>query len=191
MEPPGFQIIFLPFADDIRQVTEQYYDREQANEEQTAAAVEMIHSAKIPGFSASTFENPRLAKHYACVQALALFKDETGFNEEEDDVVKPDVEGQAIITEPSVAMFVETLPEYSEPAKKGSSGSSKRKAKEPLIDLKEAKQMKMDFETIYRDGLVKKQTVARLKAFLKSQGLPCTGKKQDLIDKVNACYDEK
>ena len=49
---------------------------------------------KNKGYDAFTFENPKIQKHYACLQALALFKDETGFNEKDDDALFPDVEGE-------------------------------------------------------------------------------------------------
>ena len=47
--PPGFQLVFLPFADDIRQITDQYFNREQADDTQIAAAADMIEHARIPG----------------------------------------------------------------------------------------------------------------------------------------------
>ena len=52
------------------------------------------HFFKNKGYDAFTFENPKIQKHYACLQALALFKDETGFNEKDDDALFPDVEGE-------------------------------------------------------------------------------------------------
>ena len=187
IEPPGFQIIFLPFADDIRQVTDSYYNREQATEAQTAAAVDVIKNGRIGPFSSSTFENPKLAKHYACVQALALFKDETGFDEENgDDEVKPDEEGQKLYLEPKVRVFMDTLPELIEPVKKVT--GKKRKAA-AAIPPEEAKQQKVDMHEIWKEGMVKKQSVSRLKGFLKSQGLPVSGKKADLVERVSKLYE--
>ena len=185
-EPPGFQIVFLPFADDIRQLTDPYFDREQATSTQIAAASDMVQNAMIPHYDASCFENPELAKHYCCLQALALFKDDTGFFEDDDDCVKPDMEGQKEYTEPAVRTFVSTLPERVEVAKK--TASKKRKAEAPPLSEEEAKQMRVDMKEIHSNGTLKKQSVARLKSFLKSQGHAVSGKKAELLERVEKLF---
>ena len=185
-EPPGFQIIFLPFADDIRQITRQYFDREQATATQIAAAGQIINNTMIPHYSASVFDNPELAKHFAALQALAMYK-EIDFTEAEDDLVHPDYEGQKEYTEPYVKTFVETLPQAVVVEKK-KAASKKRKAPASKMSEAESKQAKVDMEEINKNGTLKKQSVARLKTFLKSQGKPVGGKKGELVERIQAMF---
>ena len=180
-EPSGFQIVFLPFADDIRQIQDVYFDREQATEEQQEMAEALIQHAKVRSFDPSCFENPKLQKHYAALQALALRKDELDWHEDFDDDVRADHEGLAAQAEPLARALADRLPEKVDPPPKG---SKKRKATAAPIDEKVRKQQRMDFLQMEEEGTLDKQSVPRLKAFLKSQGLPLSGKKADLVTRA-------
>ncbi|XP_014670156.1 PREDICTED: X-ray repair cross-complementing protein 6-like [Priapulus caudatus] len=70
--PPGFHVVFLPFADDLRKLKLQEMPR--ANEEQIAKAKVVIKKLKII-YSPESFENPVLQKHWRNIEAFALERD--------------------------------------------------------------------------------------------------------------------
>ena len=120
-----------------------------------------------------------------------MFKDETGFDEKDDDALFPDEEGQKEVTEPVVRIVVETLPEKKETAvKKSGAATKKRKAAAPPVSEEEKKQQKIDMSEIYLNGMLSKQTMPRLKQFLKSQGLAVGGKKSELVERVQGLYPD-
>jgi len=91
--PPGFNLLFLPYADDIRSTDEiikkQNIEAENVNLEQFEAAKKLIKKMNID-FDSRNFENPTLQKHYATLQALALGESEV---EKIEDLLRPDPDG--------------------------------------------------------------------------------------------------
>eukprot|EP01147_Barroeca_monosierra_P011025 gene11025-3095_t len=78
--PPGFHVIVLPFADDIREIKKNSLP--EPSEEQVRAMKKLITSMNFSAFSSERFENPTLQKHYAVIEALALNMDaEDDFND--------------------------------------------------------------------------------------------------------------
>ncbi|CAH8575574.1 unnamed protein product [Heterobilharzia americana] len=67
--PPGFHIIFLPYADDFRDIDIPI--SEIANESQVDIAKAMIRKLMVP-FTPGQIENPLLQRYYALLEALAL-----------------------------------------------------------------------------------------------------------------------
>ncbi|CAH8858686.1 unnamed protein product [Trichobilharzia szidati] len=67
--PPGFHIIFLPFADDFRDID--IPSGEIANESQVDIAKAMIRKLMVP-FSPGQIENPLLQRYYSLLEALAF-----------------------------------------------------------------------------------------------------------------------
>lgn len=102
--PPGFQLIFLPFADDIRdinQIFEAAGYKEEAKEEEGESIFEQLtneekNSAKLLvknmyiDFNSRNFENPSIQQFYSGLQALALNEKKP---EVVDDLLQPDYEG--------------------------------------------------------------------------------------------------
>ena len=101
--PPGFQLIVLPFADDIRgldnimeaagfQQAEEVQDQpalvDRLRAEEKNAAKLLIKNLTID-FDARNFENPTIQKFYSGLQALALNEDEP---EPVEDLLEPDYE---------------------------------------------------------------------------------------------------
>ncbi|CDW84185.1 ku p70 dna helicase [Stylonychia lemnae] len=100
--PPGFQLIFLPYADDIRDINSIFeaagYNEEDpedksifdqlTNEEKQAAKL-MVKNMYID-FNSRNFENPSLQQFYAGLQALALNEQNP---EPVEDLLQPDYEG--------------------------------------------------------------------------------------------------
>jgi ATP-dependent DNA helicase 2 subunit 1 len=90
IEPPGFHIIYLPYADGIRKLLS--FEREQsATEKQVLKAKKLVSKLYID-FSSYNFENPSLQQHYASLQALALDHKEV---DPITDYIQPDLEGMS------------------------------------------------------------------------------------------------
>jgi len=87
LTPPGFHVIFLPFADDFRKIKmEENLGR--ACLAQIDKAKELIKKVQF-AFKSEGFENPALQKHYANLEAMALERDAP---EEISDFTVPDAE---------------------------------------------------------------------------------------------------
>jgi ATP-dependent DNA helicase 2 subunit 1 len=89
MTPPGFHLIHLPYADDIRPL--KFEPQPKATTEQIVKAKKVVKSLRIK-FDSRNFENPALQRHYANLQAIALDRE---ILEETPDYVVPDEEGMA------------------------------------------------------------------------------------------------
>ena len=105
IKPPGFHMVYLPYADDLRKVTVEEHPR--ANEEQIDKMKEVIDKLKFT-YTPDSFENPALQKFYRCLEAFALDRDEV---EEFDDLTEPNVEridrkAGDLITEFKVSFFL-------------------------------------------------------------------------------------
>lgn len=97
LSPPGFHMVLLPFADEIRRldlpvpaVAAVSASSPVAAAAATAAsegARRVVEAMQINGFTPGCIENPVLQRHYAAVQALALSEDQP---EETPDVLQPD-----------------------------------------------------------------------------------------------------
>ncbi|EOY13402.1 KU70 isoform 3 [Theobroma cacao] len=96
IEPPGINMIYLPYSDDIRDVEEIFPDTDddapRADEDQIQKAAALIKRIDMRDFSVSQFANPALQRHYAVLQALALEEDDIP---ETIDETLPDEEGLA------------------------------------------------------------------------------------------------
>jgi len=144
----------------------------------------------------TSIHNPVLQKQYAMLQALALDED-TGsggggggsWSEARDDDLPPDAGLWAGFAD-KVDAFLALLPEDAVKEK------GKRKAPAASAAPKATKKAKasgddddddapqLDWAAMHAAGEVPKQTVPSLKAFLKSRGLPVSGKKADLVDRA-------
>ncbi|ETW05709.1 hypothetical protein, variant 3 [Aphanomyces invadans] len=89
VQPMGFQVIFLPFLDDIRPLRA---PQQQATSTQVDAACQVIRSLTLS--TMPSFQNPELQKHYASIQALALDEDVLAFDDKDDSTL-PDAAGFA------------------------------------------------------------------------------------------------
>ena len=91
--PPGFNLIFLPYADEIHSTGEilkrQNIEAENVSKEQFDAATRLIKKMNFD-FDSRNFENPSLQQFYGTLQALALNETEI---EKTEDNLRPDKEG--------------------------------------------------------------------------------------------------
>jgi ATP-dependent DNA helicase 2 subunit 1 len=197
--PQGFNMIFLPYADDIRS-PESIIKREKivkVNEQQVAAAKLLVKNLSID-FDSRQFENPAIQNFYATIQALAL-------NEKEPepivDIMQPDYEGMA-----KFAAIIEQFKEVTygdeynrneirgvkgKRQSKNNSGMKKKKVEEEKEDVmddimndrlnEEDEELKSKFE----DGTIKSLTTGQLKEILQSRKVKIgKANKEDLLDKL-------
>eukprot|EP01121_Diplochlamys_sp_Union-15-3_P011126 TRINITY_DN3189_c0_g1_i8.p1 TRINITY_DN3189_c0_g1~~TRINITY_DN3189_c0_g1_i8.p1 ORF type:complete len:423 (+),score=69.93 TRINITY_DN3189_c0_g1_i8:321-1589(+) len=202
--PPGFHLIHLPFAEDIRNPNIE--KQPSADTDQILKAKMLVKKLRIV-FDSTKFENPALQKHYASLQDVALERKEL---EEVPDYVTPDEEGmmrfKKIITEFKDSVFP---PNYepnpkSKPAK---NVGKKRKREEPTSQESEAngstkgtKRRKVtteeknaattgrNWERLVADDEIKNLRIPELRAYLKINKVRGYSKlnKMDLVEAVTA-----
>jgi len=112
LEPAGFYLIYLPYADDIRAVKLQ--PAPKANEEQIKKAKKIVKALRIK-FDSRNFENPAIQKHYSNLQALALDRET---QEDTPDYVMPDEEGMSKFSDTISEFKADILGNNYDPKKK-------------------------------------------------------------------------
>ncbi|KAK3593948.1 hypothetical protein CHS0354_040681 [Potamilus streckersoni] len=178
--PPGFHVIYFPFADDFRKVTLENMPR--ANAEQIDKAKEVIRKLQF-SFSSENFENPVLQKYWRNIEALALDRD---IPEEMIDYTLPDVERMEKKAGKEIQNFKDQVfPDGYTPGAKqktGDNAAAKKARMEQAANL-------IDAETEAKAGRLGKLTVAVLKEIIKREGITSgSSKKADLIDVISAHY---
>jgi ATP-dependent DNA helicase 2 subunit 1 len=90
--PPGFNLVFLPYAEDVRDIEEHLSHNEKLPEpskEEARTAKLFVKNMSID-FNPRNFENPSIQKFYSGLQSFALNEDQP---EEFQDTLEPDREG--------------------------------------------------------------------------------------------------
>ncbi|GBE90053.1 ATP-dependent DNA helicase II subunit 1 [Sparassis crispa] len=178
-EPPGFHLIPLPFADDIRAApVEQSF---RASDELKDAARQWIDklSVKNGAYPPDSYPNPALAYHNAQLEASA-FREEF------------DAEGFEDLTLPKCDMIHkragQLMKEWKRLLLHDESANtvivttgSKRKAD---ISVDEA-----EIRSKHEVNMLGKLRVDQLKEFLKSKSQPTSGKKAELVERVSDWLD--
>ncbi|XP_067655982.1 X-ray repair cross-complementing protein 6-like [Haliotis asinina] len=180
--PPGFHVIFLPFADDFRKVPAE--DCPRATTEQIDKAKDVIKKLQFK-FSSESFDNPVLQNHWRNIEALALDRDAP---DELVDYTKPNDEkmrkraGQTIEDFKDLVFPEDYVPGAKRKATPSESAAAKAaKLATAMVDL--------DIKKEAQAGRLGKLTVAVLKEFIKKEKIPSSGtKKADLIDAISAHY---
>eukprot|EP00826_Nyctotherus_ovalis_P009446 TRINITY_DN1249_c0_g1_i2.p1 TRINITY_DN1249_c0_g1~~TRINITY_DN1249_c0_g1_i2.p1 ORF type:complete len:635 (+),score=225.54 TRINITY_DN1249_c0_g1_i2:60-1964(+) len=199
--PQGFNMIFLPYADDIRS-PESIIKRDRppkVNEEQVSAAKLLIKNLSID-FDSRQFENPAIQKFYATVQALALNEREP---EPIADIMQPDYEGMAkfsaIIEQFKQVTYGDSYNHARQHNDRGGGqGKRQRKGGEKKKKSEEEKGEEMDdvmnerlgeeneeLRNKFEDGSIRSCTVDQLKEMLQSRRIKIgKASKEDLLDKL-------
>ncbi len=186
LRPGGFHLVFLPFADDLRNVPQ--VSLVEPEPEQVDAAKKMIKRLRLRDYYPEAFENPDLQSHYSLIEGLALQRDEV---EVPEDTTVPDPEMQKSKLKGADVAFLEAVyPDGYDPDR----DSSKRKpaapkqepaAKKPKRTRKPVDVDTLDVGSFVASKTVEKLKVAELKEYLISVGIVPTGmRKPALVDKV-------
>eukprot|EP00850_Spirogloea_muscicola_P014919 SM000110S18926 [mRNA] locus=s110:292351:298253:+ [translate_table: standard] len=203
VQPPGMQMIYLPYADDIR-MAEQYHVSQEApvaraSKEQVDKALAMIRRFELKDFSPDQISNPLLTSaetamvgllaalqhHFAIIEALALDEDEA---REVKDETLPD---EKSLERPAVRAAVQAFKDAAygenhdaeEAEKEYAKGASTRKRQATAEAAVEAAR-DFDWTELAEQGKLQELTAEQLKIFCRANHLPLTGAKAVLIDRI-------
>ncbi|XP_066563314.1 X-ray repair cross-complementing protein 6 isoform X1 [Amia ocellicauda] len=184
--PPGFHLIFLPFADDVR--TLDTPQKTPATPEQVDKMKEIVHKLRFK-YRSDAFENPVLQQHYRNLEALAL---DLLQPDPIEDHTLPKVDMMDKRLGPLVQEFKELVypPDYNPDSTK--STAAKRKAAEGAAGGEKRPRAEVPEDELrahVEKGTLGKLTVPVLKEACRSLGVRTTGtKKQELIDALMQHY---
>ncbi|KAI9252347.1 SPOC like C-terminal domain-containing protein [Phascolomyces articulosus] len=189
-QPPGFCLIRLPYADDIRDMPPAVTER--ASDEQVEAAGQVLDKLYLDKmYDPADYENPSLQLHYAVLQSLALDQ-ETVETVPDDTLPKFEVINDRLKNcvphlESLLAEGIEVEPFNNSRKRKesanGDAESSQKRIRRPLSGSK-------SIEECYRDETLDLCTVPMLKEWVKSKGTYPKARKTDLIVQVCNILDK-
>jgi ATP-dependent DNA helicase 2 subunit 1 len=211
--PPGMWLVPLPFADDIRQFPESAEKPLKTTDELTDKMRIIIEQLQLPKgvYDPARYPNPDLQWFYRILQAMAL---EEELPEQPDDKTVPRFKqidkrcGEYIQDygkefEAAYAQVAKsTFPHRGKATGKRASvepeadekPKSKRVKKEPKVKEEDGGEEGMSDEqmaNLNNKGHISKQTVAVLKSFLGERGESVSGKKADLLERVQQYLEGK
>lgn len=175
--PPGFHLIWLPFADDFRKL-KLGEEVPKANTEQIDKAKELVKKLMF-SFDSEQFENPALQTHYANVEAMALDKDAP---EEVEDLTTPDVERIDRRAGKLIQEFKDLVfPDGYVPGAKRRAAGGGLAAKKPKLNIE------IDVAAEAKAGRLNKLTIPVLKEYMKKARIMGVGtRKADLVEAINS-----
>ena len=193
----GFHMITLPFADDLRDFKKPEKPAE-TSDEQVSKALEIIENLKVPsGFTASSFENPVIKRHYSLLQAHALGREMDEFK----DSTMPDADAiDAKIGSLARDFKLLTGLKDQEPGSKVAPKSApvkKRKAKDDTDadadadNDNDANGAGNLVQAAFEKGKLKSLTVAQLKDFLSANGIKAKKLKGEIVEQVTEFLSQK
>ncbi|XP_035167011.1 X-ray repair cross-complementing protein 5 [Oxyura jamaicensis] len=181
--PPGFHVIFLPYADDKRNVD--YTEKVPASQEQVNKMKEIIQKLRFK-YRTDSFENPVLQQHFRNLEALALDMMEP---EEAKDLTMPKSEEMSRRLGNLVEEFKQLVypPDYNPDGKaaKRKQACDDQADKRPKIEISED-----SLRSYVQAGTLGKLTVPALKDVCRLYGLRSGGKKQELIDALTEYFNK-
>ena len=210
LQPPGMNMIFLPYADDIRKVEPdgvEQMKRCDVSNQQHAMLIEKAKKVvdKLLLTDLNQPSNPKLQKHYDALELLALEQlDETEEKKDGDieedifvDEIKPDNEGMFNIAKTEIEEYLDTLSNFGglvssdngtrsrkRAAADGNNTGRKRKvAKRKATDTTSSANG-FDWKTLAQNDELKSLKVKDLKVYLNQNGLKMSGRKADLIQRI-------
>ncbi|KAM3591334.1 uncharacterized protein V6R79_000337 [Siganus canaliculatus] len=176
--PPGFNVIYLPYADDIRTLDPPQFP--SASQIQVEKMKEIVSKLRFK-YRSDAFENPVIQQHFRSLEALAL---DMMAPEETEDLIMPKVEQINALLGPLAQEFKDLVypegynPEGKPAAKRKTADSGGGAEKKPKVEVTED-----DLRTHIQKGTLGKLTVAVLKDACEQFGVRHSGKKkQELMD---------
>eukprot|EP00878_Enallax_costatus_P017342 GHUV01018214.1.p1 GENE.GHUV01018214.1~~GHUV01018214.1.p1 ORF type:complete len:638 (+),score=155.08 GHUV01018214.1:188-2101(+) len=199
--PTGFQMIYLPYRDDLRQpesdpalVGKLLTDGRpaQATQEQVEAAAKLVSDISLDApdapFSTADIANPHLARHFEVLEALALGNEPPSLEETVDDT-KPDdgIDAHAAALD---AFKLAVWGSLDGPAVAEKKPATKRKAPDSHAQASLAEEYNQHNWAVLaskpdgKPGSLAKLTAPTLKVYLKYHSLPVSGNKPDLLQRI-------
>ncbi|XP_051928389.1 X-ray repair cross-complementing protein 6 isoform X1 [Hippocampus zosterae] len=176
--PPGFNVIYLPYADDLRNLDPP--QTPYASPTQVDKMREIVHKLRFK-YRSDAFENPVLQQYYRNLEALAL---DMMAPDDIEDLIMPKVDQIDLRLGPLVQEFKDLVypadynPDTKSAAKRRAAGAGGTAEKKPKVEVSED-----ELRAHIQKGTLGKMTVALLKEACKQFGIRTTGtKKQELMD---------
>lgn len=203
--PQGLHLIPLPFADDLRQNPPSMHQIPiRAPDELVDKMRPILEQLNLPKglYDASRYPNPSLQWHYRILQAIAL---EEELPEKPEDKTKPKyrqidkrVGEMAIAWGNELAkVFKEHMAENPDSANLGEKRPTAR-APKTNGDGAQNKRAKVeggmaeeDFRKLFETGKLSSLTVNQLKEFAGTKKLLISGRKADLVERIEAWFESK
>lgn len=203
--PQGLHLIPLPFADDLRQNPPSMHEVPiRAPDELVDKMRPVIEQLNLPKqiYDASRYPNPSLQWHYRILQAIALEED---LPEKPEDKTKPKsrqidkraghmavewgdeltkVYKEHLAQNPDSANLSEKRPSARAPKSNGEDGQGKRVKTEHGT-------AEEDIRKLFETGKLSSLTVPQLKDFASSKKLLISGRKADLVERIEAWFESK
>jgi ATP-dependent DNA helicase 2 subunit 1 len=185
--PDGFFLLQLPFADDLRLTPETGLTRSPPDLiDRMRAVVKQLHMPR--GYDPEKYENPALQWHYRILQAIALDEE---LPEKPDDKTLPKYR----LIDRHAGGMVEEWSNVLENHKQavGTKAVKLEKGKRVADDAEDpaAKKARMvgGVKEFYKSGQLGKCTVAALREFCRVSNLDDSGKKAELVERVEEFLD--
>lgn len=154
-EVEGLHMVFLPFADDVRQ--EPKTEHAEAPATLVDATKKIVARLLMPnGFESQRYPNPRLQWHYKVVRAMALQEEVPTVPED-----KTTPKYRSIDTR--VGNYIEEWNQVLQSCSKRTMDDTPRPAKKAKVDV--GAPSNADMKNMVENGLISKLTVAELKAW--------------------------
>lgn len=173
--PAGFQLVFLPYADDKRKVP--FTEKVMANPEQIEKMKAIVQKLRFT-YRSDSFENPVLQQHFRNLEALALDMMES---EQVVDLTLPKVEAIKRRLGSLADEFKELVypPGYNPEGKvaKRKADNEGSMSKKPKVEFSEE-----ELKDLFAKGTLGKLTVPALRDICKAYGLKSGPKKQELLE---------
>lgn len=181
--PPGFHLVFLPYADDKRKVP--FTEKVVANPEQVDKMKAIVQKLRFK-YRSDSFENPVLQQHFRNLEALALDLTEP---EQAEDLTLPKVEAMDERLGSLVEEFKELVypPDYNPEGKvpKRKKDDEGAGSKRPKMELSEE-----ELRDHVSRGTLGKLTVPVLKEACRVCGLRGGMRKQELLDALTKHFQK-
>ncbi|XP_055109037.1 X-ray repair cross-complementing protein 6 isoform X3 [Symphalangus syndactylus] len=181
--PPGFQLVFLPFADDKRKMP--FTEKIMATSEQVDKMKAIVEKLRFT-YRSDSFENPVLQQHFRNLEALALDLMEP---EQAVDLTLPKVEAMNKRLGSLVDEFKELVypPDYNPEGKvtKRKHDNEGSGSKRPKVEYSEE-----ELKTHISKGTLGKFTVPMLKEACRAYGLKSGLKKQELLEALTKHFQD-
>eukprot|EP00923_Selenidium_pygospionis_P015656 GHVN01027312.1.p1 GENE.GHVN01027312.1~~GHVN01027312.1.p1 ORF type:complete len:659 (-),score=134.26 GHVN01027312.1:63-2039(-) len=188
IQPAGFHMVPLPFAEDIRHL--QLSAPPKVEDSQVKMAQMAVLALELEDFHPSQVDNPVLQKHYGGLEALALGYD-----------TMPDLPDGLTLAEEAVEARKDVILQWKksvygstdvELPKSITSGTKRKSPSAPSAASRGAKSAKGGekdesdalVSSAIKNGVMNKLTVVQLKEWLSNHKLPQSGKKADLSQRI-------
>ncbi|KAL2426465.1 ATP-dependent DNA helicase II subunit 1 [Exophiala dermatitidis] len=203
--PQGLHLVPLPFADDVRQNPPTTHEHPLlAPDELVDAMRHIIQQLNLPKgiYDPSKYPNPSLQWHYRILQALALDED---IPEKPEDKTIPKYKqidkrvGNEAIEWGSIldkaykhyhAENPDAVPTGSKRPTKASAATSTASTKKVKAETSD-KTGEEEIRRLWQKGQLGHLTVAQLKEFCAAKKIPATGKKADIVERVEEWLESK